>query len=53
MTMVLSFCCHPHGYEFRPYESGTLFDYLVTHTDPKYFNFEMDVFWVKQPGPGS
>jgi sugar phosphate isomerase/epimerase len=46
----LSLCYHPHGYEFRPYETGTLFDYLVQHTDPKYLNFEMDVFWVKQPG---
>ena len=46
----LSFCYHPHGFEFRPYEGGTLFDYLVQHTDPKYVNFEMDVFWVKHPG---
>jgi sugar phosphate isomerase/epimerase len=46
----LSFCYHPHGYEFRPYESGTLFDYIATKTDPQYVNFEMDVFWVKHPG---
>lgn len=46
----LSFCYHPHGYEFRPYENGTLFDYMVQNTDAKYLNFEMDVFWVKQPG---
>lgn len=46
----LKFCYHPHGYEFRPYENGTLFDYLVKNTDPKYVNYEMDVFWVKQPG---
>lgn len=46
----LSLCYHPHGYEFRPYEGGTLFDYLAQHTDPKYVNFEMDVFWVKHPG---
>jgi sugar phosphate isomerase/epimerase len=46
----LSLCYHPHGYEFRPYENGTLFDYLVKNTDPKYFNFEMDVFWIKHPG---
>jgi sugar phosphate isomerase/epimerase len=46
----LSFCYHPHGYEFRPYENGTLFDYLVKQTNPLYVNFEMDVFWVKQPG---
>ena len=46
----MSFCYHPHGYEFRPYENGTLFDYLVQHTDPEYVNFEMDVFWIKHPG---
>ena len=46
----LSLCYHPHGYEFRSYEKGTLFDYLVQQTDPKYVNFEMDVFWVKHPG---
>ncbi len=46
----LSLCYHPHGYEFRPYGEGTLFDYMVKQTDPRYFNFEMDVFWVKHPG---
>jgi sugar phosphate isomerase/epimerase len=46
----ISLCYHPHGYEFRPYEDGTLFDYLVKNTNPEYFNFEMDVFWVKHPG---
>jgi sugar phosphate isomerase/epimerase len=46
----IKFCYHPHGYEFRPYQDGTLFDYLVKHTDARYVNFEMDVFWVKHPG---
>jgi len=46
----LKFVYHPHGYEFRPYENGTQFDYMVKKTDPKYVNFEMDVFWVKHPG---
>ncbi len=46
----LTLCYHPHGYEFRPYESGTLMDYLVTHMNPAWANFEMDVFWVKQAG---
>jgi sugar phosphate isomerase/epimerase len=46
----LQFCYHPHGYEFRPYQNGTLFDYMVKNTDPKYVNFEMDVFWIKHPG---
>ena len=43
-------CYHAHGFEFRPYENGTLFDYLAKNTNPQYFNFEMDVFWVKHPG---
>lgn len=46
----LSFCYHPHGYEFLPYRNGTLFDYIVSNTDPRYVNFEMDVFWIKHPG---
>ncbi len=46
----LKFCYHPHGYEFRPYENGTLFDYMVKNTNPIYVNYEMDVFWVKHPG---
>jgi sugar phosphate isomerase/epimerase len=46
----ISLCYHPHGYEFRPYEGGTLFDHLVKNLDSKYANFEMDVFWIKHPG---
>ena len=46
----ISLCYHAHGYEFRPYEGGTLFDLMVKKLDPAYVNFEMDVFWVKHPG---
>lgn len=46
----LSLCYHAHGYEFGPWQSGTLFDYMMEKADPRYFNFEMDVFWVKHPG---
>jgi sugar phosphate isomerase/epimerase len=46
----LSLCYHPHGYEFRPYEQGTLFDYIATSVNPGWVNFEMDVFWIKHPG---
>lgn len=46
----ISLCYHPHGYEFRPFETGTLFDYIATKTNPQYVNFEMDVFWIKHPG---
>lgn len=41
---------HAHGYEFRPYEDGTLFDYLAKHMDKRHANFQMDVFWIKETG---
>lgn len=44
------FCYHPHGYEFQPYEKGTLLDYLFEHTNPKYVSFEMDILWVQFGG---
>ncbi len=46
----LRFAYHNHGYEFRPYEDGTLFDFMVRETNPKYVNFQMDTFWVAHPG---
>ena len=46
----IKFTYHPHGYEFAPYGDGTMFDLLVKETDPKFVNFEMDVFWVMHPG---
>lgn len=46
----LTFGYHAHGYEFRPYENGTLFDYIAKNLDPRYANFQMDVFWIKQSG---
>jgi sugar phosphate isomerase/epimerase len=44
------FCYHPHGYEFKPYKDGTLFDYMVEKFDSRYVQFELDVFWIKQAG---
>ena len=41
---------HNHGYEFQPYEDGTLFDYIVKNTNPEYVSFEMDVLWAAFPG---
>ncbi len=42
----LTFCYHPHGYEFQPYEDATLLEYLIENTDPKYVSFEMDIMWI-------
>ncbi|NND79883.1 MAG: sugar phosphate isomerase/epimerase [Maribacter sp.] len=39
---------HAHGYEFRPYANGTLFDYMADNAE--YFAFEMDVYWVQHGG---
>jgi sugar phosphate isomerase/epimerase len=48
----LSLSYHAHGYEFRPYEGGkgTMFEYMMDNTNPEYVSFQMDVFWMKNPG---
>jgi sugar phosphate isomerase/epimerase len=46
----LKFFYHNHGYEFQPFNGGTLFDLLVTKTKPELVSFEMDLFWVVHPG---
>lgn len=44
------FCYHNHGFEFQPYQNGTLFDYLLAKTSPEYVGYEMDVTWTFLPG---
>jgi len=46
----LTFCYHTHGYEFQPYENGTLLDYIFKNTNPLYVSFEMDIFWIQFGG---
>ncbi|WP_394343302.1 sugar phosphate isomerase/epimerase family protein [Spirosoma sordidisoli] len=46
----ITFCYHNHGFEFQPYQDGTLFDYIVQQTDPRYVSFEMDILWTFFPG---
>jgi len=46
----ITFCYHNHGYEFHPYENGTLFDYIMKNTNPEYVSFELDIFWAFFPG---
>ena len=46
----ITFCYHDHGYEFHQYEDGTLLDYIIKNTDPKYVSFEMDVLWTMHGG---
>ena len=42
----LRFCYHTHGTEFDPSPDGTMFDTLAKLTNPKFVNFEMDIFWI-------
>ena len=46
----LTFCYHAHGYEFQPYEDGTLLDYMFKNTNPDYVSFQMDIFWIQFGG---
>ena len=46
----LTFCYHAHGYEFQPYEDGTLLDYIFKNTNPEYVSFEMDILWIQFGG---
>ncbi|WP_420153328.1 sugar phosphate isomerase/epimerase family protein [Siphonobacter sp.] len=46
----LTFCYHNHGYEFSPYEQGTLFDYIVKNTHPADVSFELDILWAQHGG---
>ena len=46
----MTFCYHPHGFEFVPHENGTLLDYIIENTDPRFVSFEMDIFWIHTGG---
>lgn len=46
----IKFFYHTHGYEFLPYNDGTLFDLMMAETKPEYVRFEMDVYWIVNPG---
>lgn len=46
----LHFYSHTHGYEFQPHGKGTLFDLMMTETNPKFVSFQMDVFWIVHAG---
>jgi sugar phosphate isomerase/epimerase len=46
----MKFFYHVHGYEFQPYQDGTLLDLLMKETKPKWVGYEMDIFWIVFPG---
>lgn len=46
----LTFIYHNHGFEFEPYQDGTLYDYMLRNTDPKNVSMELDILWAFLPG---
>lgn len=42
---------HNHDFEYKDNENGIKpIEYLLENTDPKYVNFQMDLFWVTKAG---
>ncbi len=42
---------HNHDFEFKKDADGIVtIDYLLEHCNPKYVNFQMDLFWVTKAG---
>lgn len=42
---------HNHDFEYKKNENGIVtLDYLLEHTDPKYVNFQMDLYWTVKAG---
>jgi sugar phosphate isomerase/epimerase len=46
----ITFCYHAHGYEFQPYQNGTLLNYIIENTNPEFVSFEMDILWIQFGG---
>ena len=46
----LAFGYHNHYTEFAPIDGQVPYDLLIESTDPRYVNFQMDVFWVTRGG---
>jgi sugar phosphate isomerase/epimerase len=42
---------HNHDFEYKKDKDGVVvIDYLLEHLDPKYVNFQMDLYWVTKAG---
>jgi sugar phosphate isomerase/epimerase len=47
----LEFLYHNHDFEFQANNDGVVpIDYLLEKLDPKYVNFQMDLYWVTKAG---
>jgi sugar phosphate isomerase/epimerase len=47
----LKFLYHNHAFEFEKNSKGIVpMEYMLEHLDPKYVNFQMDLYWVTKAG---
>lgn len=46
----ITFSYHNHGFEFARLDETTIWDVLVSETDPELVRFELDLYWVKYAG---
>lgn len=46
----LTLYLHNHGYEFQPYEDGTLLDLFMTLTETSDVKLQLDILWTIFPG---
>ncbi|HET9152250.1 MAG TPA: sugar phosphate isomerase/epimerase [Gemmatimonadales bacterium] len=46
----IRFAYHNHDFEFTPVDGRLPYDVLLAGTDPRYVNFEMDLYWITKGG---
>lgn len=46
----IQFGYHNHDYPFKPLDGQLPYDVLLTNTDPKLVGYELDLFWIVEPG---
>lgn len=46
----LRFVYHNHNFEFEKFDGVTGMEILLEETDPKFFDFEIDTYWVQAGG---
>ncbi|MGA6168569.1 sugar phosphate isomerase/epimerase family protein [Amycolatopsis magusensis] len=46
----LKFLFHNHGVDFKTVDGRVLYDILVEETDPRFVNFELDIYWIYHGG---
>lgn len=46
----LGFLYHNHDFDFRTVQGEVLYDILASETDPRYVDFEIDLYWAIRAG---